>query len=68
MVIAAARADGTTCQPSRSSACSSSVRIASISGTMKSGRCFSTAARSAAPSSIEKISRASASCMAGASS
>jgi len=63
-----ALADGTIFQPSASSSASVPVSIASISGTMKSGRCFSTAARSAAPSSMGKTSRASASCMAGASS
>ena len=42
------------------------VSIASISGTMTSGLCFSTAARSALPSSIGNTSNASAICIAGA--
>ena len=48
MVSCTALAEGATCQPSASSSASVAVSIASISGTMKSGRCFSTAARSAA--------------------
>ena len=47
MVSEAARAEGTTVKPLSSNSCSTSVRIASISGTMKSGRCFSIAAWSA---------------------
>jgi hypothetical protein len=66
IVIAAARAEGTTQYPSRSTSSSTSVRIASTSGTMKSGRCLSIAALSFSASSIEKISCPSATCMAGA--
>ena len=66
IVNCTAFADGTTCQPSASRATSIVVSIASISGTIWSGRCRSTAARSAAPSSIGKTSRASATCIAGA--
>ena len=47
MVSWTALAEGATRQPSRSSSASVAVSIASISGTMTSGRCFSTAARSA---------------------
>ena len=66
IVITAALADGTTACPAASTSASTSVRIASTSGTTKSGRCFAIAAFSASASSIENTSNPSATCMAGA--
>ena len=66
MVSWTAFADGATREPAASSLASIAVSIASISGTITSGRCFSTAARTAAPSSIGNTSNASETCIAGA--
>ena len=66
MVSWTALAEGATRHPSPSSVASISVSIASISGMITSGLCVATAARTAFPSSIEKTSDASATCIAGA--
>ena len=66
IVSCTAFAEGATHQPSASSAARVAVSIASISGTITSGLCFSTALRSALPSSIGNISNPSATCIAGA--
>ena len=66
MVSRAARAVGITVKPSASSFRSSSVAMASISGTMRSGFSCSTIARSFAPSVIGMTCDAWATCIAGA--
>ena len=59
---------GTTWMPIFSQSYNFSVRMASISGTMMSGLCFSTTAIKASPSSMWNTSHSSATCMAGACS
>jgi hypothetical protein len=66
MVSRAAVAVGITRQPSVSSASSSCVAMASISGTIRSGFSASTSARSAARSSMSITWARCATCIAGA--
>ena len=66
MVRNAASAVGITVMPLLSNSRSFSVRMASISGTIMSGWCFSTTRASASASSMGITSNASATCMAGA--